>query len=82
MAAGTVTSLISGITVPFQVGVVLCSDCYSDDILASESYFSTVEDIFELNNIAIKDILKLGKGAKREDIAAKLDIFVPIARGI
>ncbi|CAI2353855.1 unnamed protein product [Caenorhabditis sp. 36 PRJEB53466] len=65
-----------------QVGVVLCDECYSDDILASERDFGIVENIFKENNLATKEIVKLKKGAMREIISEEISVFEPIARVI
>ncbi|CAL2044801.1 unnamed protein product [Caenorhabditis brenneri] len=63
-----------------QVGAVLCEECYADDELASETYFSTIESILATNNIAIKEHLKLKKGESSQNISNGIKIFQPSAR--
>ncbi|CAO4379351.1 unnamed protein product [Caenorhabditis nigoni] len=65
-----------------QVGVVFCEECYADDKLASEAYFSYIEDILSDNNILMKEIVKLRKGESKENISEIITIFEPSARVI
>ncbi|EFP05576.1 CRE-DAF-11 protein [Caenorhabditis remanei] len=58
-----------------QVGVVMCEECYEDDEMASEKYFSTVQDILADNNIAIKETLKLKKGESSQNISQEISVF-------
>ena len=64
-----------------QVGVVMCEECYEDDEMASEKYFSTVQDILADNNIAIKETLKLKKGGSSQNISQEISVFESSARG-
>lgn len=64
-----------------QVGAVLCEECYEGDELASEIYFSTIEDIFENNNIALKETVRIGKRENSVNISDAITIFEPSARG-
>uniref|UniRef100_A0A8R1HY76 guanylate cyclase n=1 Tax=Caenorhabditis japonica TaxID=281687 RepID=A0A8R1HY76_CAEJA len=65
-----------------QVGVALCKECYSDDDLSSEKYFETVENVFDQSHVAVKEILKLEKGARRENISEQIEVFEASARVI
>uniref|UniRef100_A0A1I7T5G3 Guanylate cyclase n=1 Tax=Caenorhabditis tropicalis TaxID=1561998 RepID=A0A1I7T5G3_9PELO len=63
-----------------QVGAVLCEECYSDDQLASETYFDAIGRVLETNNIAVRELLKVKRGDNSQNISQSIKVFESSAR--
>ncbi|CAI5452085.1 unnamed protein product [Caenorhabditis angaria] len=63
-----------------QVAIAFCKECYSDDILASETYMDVITELLDDNSVTVRTTIDIAKSENRDSIYNKISILPTAAR--